>query len=299
MKAVYTFLQKILKLCVNAIFVVQIVLSVTVFIVTVYWFMSLLGWSFFDFAKPIADWAIGLVKTFLPGEMILMPGVSNFDPALLYFDLVALLCVYLGDKLKLKIYETMTHLESSYDIEKHKEEYRFNDELRKEYAAAVQTIQNAGVLVEFDLKLLHSNMYYDEDLSEKLHEREQTVLDAFYNQIRADYQCERAGNKVFVVCEFARADRLLKRIDEITDQLGAALEQQQWVLDKYVSAEGYDKLSKEVLIALEGLLNLRLLNKVVCYSNFVMRYEAEPQRSYDAVIFQKYDQDVWMLVKRA
>jgi hypothetical protein len=293
-----SFLQKILKFFVNIVFLLQIALSVMVFIITVYWFMSLLGWDYFDFAKPIADFAAGMVRIFLPRNAW-GPGITGFELSLLYFDIAALLLVYLGDKLKISIYDAMKRLDISQDKQNLREEYRFNDQLRKEYENTLRDMKNVAVLVEFGLKLAYADMYFAENLAEKLHEREEYVLDAFYKEISKDFRCERKGNKIFVVDEFANADKLLLRIDEAAEKLRVILEAQQWLLDKFVSVEGYGKLTKDVYISLTGLLNLQLTNKMACYSNFVVRYELEQERFYNPVLFGKYEQDVWVLVNKS
>ncbi len=292
------FLQKILKLFVNMVFLVQIALSITVFVVTVYWFMDILGWRYFDFAKPIADLASTLVGVFLPKNSA-GAGLSGIELNLLYFDIIALTLVYLGDKLKVRIYLDMKRLDDRQENSRVKDESRFNDQLRKDYDNTVKDAKNIAVLIEFGLKLAYADMYYQDNLSEKLHEREEYVLNEFCKEIGKSYRCQRRANKIFIVDEYVNTDKLLADIEKVTEKFRLVLGEQKWLLDKFVSIENYDKLTREVYTALEGLLNLHLVNKIVCYPGFALRYGMEPQRMFATVIVGNYQQDVWELVKTA
>jgi hypothetical protein len=71
------------------------------------------------------------------------------------------------------------------------------------------------------------------------------------------------------------------------------------LLDRYIAATGYEKLTSSVRFELEGLLNLRLINKIITNSGFVQRYELEQNKNYWPTVIGKYESEVWELVKQA
>ncbi|MDR1167444.1 MAG: hypothetical protein LBK53_00950 [Heliobacteriaceae bacterium] len=296
MKGFYNLFQKILKLLVNLIFILQIVLTLTVFTVTMYWLMSLLGQNSFDFALPLADFAASTVHIFFNGNI----NGGSFDGTFLVFDIAALLLVFIGNKLKMYIYGLMEDVYFSIEKCNRQEEDNLNEDLQKDYEKSIRRMANSALLLDFELKSLFEDMNISSSAS--LKEAEEQVLKTFYNDVRPFGKCARTGNRVLIMLnDFKKTDSLLKYIDESLNKIRKELRSNRCMLNVCTALETYDAdtPAKKVYELLSKLINLKIKNEIVCFGNFRLRYELELVQSYLTVNKGIYTGvEVWALVKK-
>ena len=81
--------KKMWQMLINIVFIIQIILFIIIFLVTLYWFLDLIDKQFLTFINPLANFVSGLVKIFYR-RMIEVGGVK-IDGSILLFDIFALL----------------------------------------------------------------------------------------------------------------------------------------------------------------------------------------------------------------
>ena len=90
--------RKMWQYLINIVFIIQIILFIIIFLVTLHWFLDLIDKQFLTFVNPLSDFVSNLVKIFYR-RMIEVGGVK-IDGSILLFDIVALLLIWGGSQIK-------------------------------------------------------------------------------------------------------------------------------------------------------------------------------------------------------
>jgi len=304
MVKLYELISSILKFIINAMFVIQITLVIVVFLSACYWFFSLIGFDFFNFAKPIADWITDFVKLFY-AEDILMGGLY-IDASILLFDVAAGLVVFGLTKLKYYIYRAIDIINCKTDKEKQRVEDEFNKNLQKEAEVYIKRFNNAAVLVCFSAKNLFPE--FDGNNKDEAAQKSDEAFNIFYAALKNITGCKfaKTGDKMLILLDnFDKIDNLLNFVGLTIDRIKINMKKKRWFLSSYIAVQIYDnsaKFKEDVYPLLEKLVSIKHPNDILTTSLFGTRYKLQKEQMYNVVLKGSYNfdesYDVWTLIKK-
>ena len=303
---IYKLFQKLLHILINSMFFIQIVLMITVFLTATYWFLSLLGFTAFDFVSPLADLVSDFMHIFYNQEVEI--GGVYVDGSLLLFDLIAVGIVYAATKFKVNLLRFEEILLKQIASCEAKIENRFNAKLQRDVEKQIAQWNNIAILVQFSAKNMLVDAFWGGDEKAGVKEKEDEAFRAFYSSLKNISGCQfaKTDNRMVILCNnFNDSDSIPKYIDVSINRIRITLAKRKWRLYAYTAVDVYDNKTslKDVYPVLEKLLTLRIHDEAICLGNFCMRYDLVPDSEYEPVLKGKYiikdeDTEVWSLVKK-
>lgn len=306
MLLVYKTISKFLQFVLNMLFVIQITLMILVFLTSTYWFLDLIGSNAFNFAAPLANSIIDLIRIFYH-EDIEVGGVY-VDGSLLLFDIIALVLVFSITKFKYYLIRAMESSDASVKNCKLKIEEEFNKQLQTSNEERIKKAKNAAILVKFAAKNSYVDNVWGGNKEEGVKEKEDEAFKIFYAAIKNISGCKfaKTGDMLLILLEdFSKIDNLLNFIYHSVNRIKLNMKKKHWKLNCYMSIDVYDNkidFKSEIYPLMEKLVALKHPNEALCMGNFNLRYNLLDNRLFTFVSKGPYDGfencNVYALVKK-
>lgn len=292
MKLIYKFLSSFCKLLLNLLFLIQLALMILIFLTAAYWFFDLINSSLFAFAEPVASAISNFVKS-LYSHDISMDGVY-IDGSLLLFDIVAAVLVVVLAKFKYYLFKLTEILDYAVIVCNKKDEKKLNEDLKRDAERIIKQYKQAAIVFEFDAKNMQVDSLWGSDKSTGVQSKIDEALKIFYATIKSISGCTfaKTDNKLAImVSDFEKIDNVLIYLEQALKRIKDNMQKQNWELIVYCACDAfYDNTDfrNAVYPNIEKLLNLKFKNEIICYGNFVLRYDMKSAAMY-YLILQKGD----------
>ncbi len=297
--------KKLFKLTEHLLVITQIIAIVLIFIVSLYWFLDLIGSNFMGFMDPFIN-AIKKIMEFQFGKE-LKKGQQGLDGALFIFIMLVLTGLYILSQVKIFLTYSIEALDRQIKIAKEEEEKKFNLQLKAEAHRAILEYKNIILLVKISLKSILKDAFLNNNTTEVSKKQEDTALVMFYNLIKTTEGCNfsKDNNTLIITSKkFENIDNILDALTTAIEKLKFDLKNKRLTLKANIAIDVYtDKvLLKDVYADLKTLLKLNIPNEILCYGNFCNRYELIKKPHFEAYLKGTYDitedENVWALVKK-
>lgn len=268
-------LQKKMYLALQIIVsVFQIILFLTIFSVSLYWFFELLNLHIIDFMQPVADFVRGFIKLFYK-RMIEVNGVS-VDGSILLFDIIALILIFVLSQLNAFFKKEINKIDIIFDKQVSDEEAAFNKQLQTDYESSILKNHNIGILVSYSLKNIMGNSFWENNTQE--YSSNADVDKQIYLLLSKLPGCKvsKSGSQFLLLHnDFEKADFLLYYVNALFAQIDEYVLKRQLSLTTYAAIHPFDDETdvKEVFTLLNRLLSLKIPDEIVCIGEFKLRYE--------------------------
>lgn len=302
----YKTISKFLQFILNALFVIQIALMILIFLTSSYWFLDLIGSNAFEFAAPLANSIIDIMRIFYH-EDIEVGGVF-VDGSLLLFDIIALVLVFCITKFKYYLIRAMENTDVSVKNCKLKLEEEFNKQLQRNNEERIRKAKNAAILVKFAAKNSYVDNVWGGNKEEGVKEKEDEAFKIFYAALKNITGCKFAKTEdmlLILLEDFSKIDNLLNFIYHSVNRIKLNMKKKHWNLNCYMSIDVYDNktdFKSEIYPLMEKLIALKHPNEALCMGNFNLRYNLLDNRLFTFVSKGPYDGfencNVYALVKK-
>ncbi len=296
--------KKMWQMLINIVFIIQIILFIIIFLVTLYWFLDLIDKQFLTFINPLANFVSGLVKIFYR-RMIEVGGVK-IDGSILLFDIFALLVIWGGTQLKDFFDKQITKIDIIIDKVARDQEELFNKQLQEDYEKQQLKNSNLAILISYSLNNVLGNAFWSEQSNDSMEAKEKEVDKQMYYALSKIPGCKvaKSGKQFLILSDkFEQVDYLLDYLKKLLAQMDEYVLRSQMTLTTYIALEPYEKKAdiKKIFTTLNKLLSLKMPGEIICLGSFQLRYEFIKDRKYTPVLKGTYSIDesdkVWTLVK--
>ncbi len=297
--------KKMWQLLINIVFIIQILLFIVIFLVTLHWFLDLINLQFLGFVDSLSNFVSGLVKIFYK-RMIEIGGVK-IDGSILLFDIVALLIIYGGAQLHGFFEKQITKIDIIIDKVARDQEELFNKQLQEDYEKQQLKNSNFAMLISYNLKNVLGNAFWSEQSTDLQDSKEKEVDKQIYYALSKLPGCKvaKSGAQFLLLCpQFERVDDVLNYVLSLLGKIDEFVLKSQMTLTTYVAIEPYDNKAdiKKVFTTLNKLISLKMPGEIVCLGSFQLRYEFLKTRKFTTVLKGTYSIDesdkVWSLIKK-
>lgn len=281
----------------------QIILFLTIFSVSLYWFFELLNLHIIDFMQPVADFVRRFTKLFYK-RMIEVNGVS-VDGSILMFDMIAIILIFAAAWLNTFLKKEINKIDIIFDKLVSDEEDAFNKQLQTDYESSVLKKHNIGILISYSLKNIMGNSFWSE--KQEVSTSNAKVDKYIYSVLSRlpEGKIAKTGSQfLFWYKDFEKIDFLLRHLNTMFIQIEEFLIKNQMQLTTYVAVHPFDDETdvKEVFTMLNRLLSLKIPDEIVCIGEFKLRYEFLKEKKYTIHIMGDYflppDIKVMSIVKK-
>lgn len=295
--------KKIYKFLHFLIGILQILLFLTIFSVTLYWFVDCLNSHVLDFLKPLADFIQGFVKLFYK-QMIEVNGVE-VDGSILLFDIIALFTIIIAAQLSTFLKKQISKIDIIKEKLADEEEDAFNKELRQDYEKSVLKNHNIGILISYNLKKMTGNSYFSEQ--DDVFSTDSEIDKKIYFVLSKISGCKisKTDRQFFLQHDnFEKIDFLLNYINAMFTKIDDLVLQKSILLTTYIAIMAYDDNIdiKNHFILLNKMLALKIPNEMICSGDFTLRYELLKDKKFTTRILADYyippNIKIWAIVKK-
>lgn len=309
MVQVYTFLKKLVKIFIHIIQFTQVCLSGLVFVVALFWVLELAGVNFLSSLVPLMNSITHFVRIFYHQEIVI--GDQFLDGALLFFDLLLIIGIYLLFKLKDFFKYLIESIDYDLSLAKKAREDEFNKQLHKELEKKISKLDNIAILVELRLQNhTFSNIWQKENL-EGVEEKTNEAFKFLHDAMLAVSGCKMAktDNKMLILNnKFDNIEKILDTLCANLSLLNNKYKRQRWLLTYYIGIDLYDKDEnsvKDIYPLIQNFVDLKVPDQILGSSNFNIRYNMFPNQTYELSKNGDYklrcaDEEVcvWRIVKK-
>lgn len=302
-------LKSILKFFTNLTVIAQIIFLISIFLLASYTLFSLVGSHLFDFAAPLSDGVHLLVSTY-SGKPVEMNGQS--DGTVFFACIVMGFLVYFLSKFKKFLDRCFIELKDFQYKCEIKIEDKANEIMQYETNKQIMEYNSAGILIKLSAKDMSIDSFYlnknsFSDFEETKKTKEHELFKELHKQLSYIKECtfSKAGNNLLInLQDLNKIDKLLNYLDVTLQKISKDLKKERWELTSYIAIEAYNNKYplKSCYPALQGLVNLRIPNSIVCFENFCSRYYMVENNLYEAYLKGTYmlpvEKNVWALVKK-
>lgn len=299
-------IKKLCKLTEHLMVIIQIAAILLILVVSLYWFLSLIGSHAMGFMDSFIEAIQNMMETQFGEE--LKKGKEGLDGSLFVFIMLILTVLYILSQVKIFLKYTMEALDRKIKVAKQEEEKRFNLQLKAEAHKAILEYKNIVLLVKISLKPILRDAYLAPYANQTVDKKqEDAALVMFYNLMKAVEGCNfsKDNSTLIITCKkFERVDDILNTLTLAIDKLKMDLKAKKLSLSANIAIDVYtDKvLLKDVYADIKTLLKLNIPNEILCYGNFCNRYELVKKPQFEAYLKGTYDitedENVWALVKK-
>lgn len=262
---------------------VQVTLVFLAFFVILYWIFQIAGATFFAPVAPFFEGIKDFMHLFYNRTVAIDQVSIDFS-----FLLAAFLFLIIAQALKLLV-ESIDYLEKKYDslheYVKQSVENTFNKKLEQQYIAQ-ETLNNRFLMiVQFRLKNLAKDKFFDHDVNEGVEEKTKEVLNEFSKIFGKEFVTQRDFTKeglLLYISYFKDMERIVSEFGECISLLKMKYAEEKWQID-YLSAIDVYAKANEIggkFNRLVKLINTGVKNKIMCFSTFKQRYLIEKNQIY-------------------
>lgn len=302
-------LSLILKFFTNITVIMQIILLISIFLLAAYSFFSVSGSHLFDFAAPLAAGVHIIIDTF-SGKPVVLNGQS--DGTVFFACIVMSFMVWGLSKFKKFLDKCFIELRDfTYKCEV-KIEDKMNLDMEYETNKQIMEYNSAGLLIKLSAKDMSIDSFYlnknsFSDFEEKKKEKEHELFKELHRQLSYIKECtfSKSGNNLLInLDDLNQIDKLLKYLDVTLQKINQDLKKERWEMTTYIAVDAYNNKYplKSCYPNLQGLINLKIPNNILCFENFCNRYYRVGNNLYEAFLKGTYmlpvEKNVWSIVKK-
>lgn len=286
---------------------IQIISIFLIFVVSLYWFLELIGNDFLGFLDSFIQVLKDMMHAQFAGE--LEKGQAGLDGSLFIFIALVGLLLYVISQIKVFLKFQKTSLEKAIIKKREEELVKFNKELQSDVKRQIMEYKNIVVLINISLKSMLKDVYQTHnDVKNIDQKQEDIVMVALYNLLRTTPGCNfsKDGKTLIISAKnFDVVDTILLAIDNSLATLKAQLKPRKLSISSNMAIDVFpDRVKlKDVYEDLKTLLNLNMPNEILCYGNFCNRYEHVKSPKFEAYLKGTYDitddENIWSLVKKS
>lgn len=285
---------------------IQIVSIFMIFVVSLYWFLELIGnhmLSFLDsFIKSMKD----LMQFYFADT--LQKGQAGLDGSLFIFIVCLGMIIYIAAQVKIFLKVQKENLDRKIVKQREDDEIKFNKQLQADVKRKIMEYKNIVMIVDIRLKSLLKDVYATHnDVKNIDPKQEGIVLVALYNMIKTVPNCTftKDGKHLIISSKnFNMVDPLLLTLNNSLVMLKSQLKARKLSINAHMAIDVFpDNVKmKDVYEDLKTLLSLNMPNEILCYGNFCNRYEHVQNPKFEAYLKGTYDitddENVWSLIKK-
>lgn len=284
----------------------QILSIFLIFIVSLYWFLDLIGNGTLSFMEPFIKFVKEMMQAQFGEE--LQKGKSGIDGSLFVFIMLVIVVLYIISQIKIFLKCHKEFLEKAIVKKREQEEVAFNKQLQEDAKRQIMEYKNIVVLINVSLKSLLRDVYQTQnDVKHIDRKQEDIVLVALYNMLKTTPGCtfSKDGRTLIISSKkFEFVDTILFAIDKALATLSNQLKARKLALVSNIAIDVFpDRVKlKDVYEDLKTLLELNMPNEILCYGNFCNRYEYFKDAKFEAYLKGTYeitdDENVWSIIKK-
>lgn len=304
------WLEKQRKICNflnQSLVFVQIILIFIIFIVSLYWFLELIGNDMLSFMDSIITSIKSMMQYYFAED--LKKGQAGLDGSLFVFITLLGIVLYVIAQVKAFLKCRIKVLDKQIVIKREEEEAKFNKELKADAKRQIMKYKNVVLLIHINLKTLLRDVYQTHnDVKHVDKKQEEIVIVALFNMLKKLPNCSFAKDgRVLIVSskDVEVVDTILLTVTTAIETLKAQLKPRKLTLSYNIAVDVFpDTVQlKDVYADLKTLLQLNMPNEILCYGNFCNRYEHIKSPQFEAYLKGTYDitddENVWSLVKKS
>lgn len=262
----------------------QIVLVFLAFATILYWLFQLGGANFIQPVSPFFE----SIKTFthLFYQRTVSIGGSPMVDFSFLIDAIVMLLITWGLK---PVIEYLQFAEKKYDkiyaFLKKKMENSFNTELEKNYIQQENKIDKFIILLNFEVKDLTKDPFYNRNASNDIEEKLKKVSTDFFQSFSEENKCDRRIMPEGMFLYFDNindVDKTILNLENIIGYIKRKYISEQLQVNFIASIDAYSD-KNEILTRIKKLINLNKLNlkdKITCLSTFKHRYSLIEHKKY-------------------
>ena len=299
--------RKICNFLNQSLVFVQIILIFIIFIVSLYWFLELIGKSMLSFMDPFISSIKATMQLYFAED--LKKGQAGLDGSLFIFIAMLGVTLYIMSQVKTFLKYRVKVLDKQLVIKRQEEEIKFNKELKADAKRQIMKYKNVALLIHINLKTLLKDVYQTHnDVKHVDKKQEEIVIVALFNMLKKLPNCSFAKDgRVLIVSskDVEAVDTILLTVSNAIDTLKAQLKPRKLTLSYNIAVDVFpDTVQlKDIYADLKTLLQLNMPNEILCYGNFCNRYEHIKSPQFEAYLKGTYDitedENVWSLVKKS
>lgn len=285
---------------------IQIAAILLIFLVSLYWFLELIGNNMLSFLDVFMKGIKSLMQAHFADS--LQKGQAGLDGSLFIFIAILGTALYIISQLKIFMKYHKVLLDKKIVEQREVEEKKFNVGLQAEAKKQIMRYNNVIVLVKLTLKSLLREVYATHNDVKHIDEQQEgVVLTALYNMIKTLPNCKfTKDGKILIISSnnFDMADQILISIDKALSQIKIKLKERKLTVTTNMAIDVFpDKMHlKDVYADLKTLLQLNMPDEILCYGNFCNRYEHYKNAGFEPYLKGTYDitddENVWSLFKK-
>ena len=204
------------------------------------------------------------------------------------FLLAAFLFLLFAQALKLLV-ESIGYLEKKYDkvheYVRKSSENAFNKSLERQYISQETLNSRFLMIVQFSLKNLAKDKFFDHDLEEGVEEKTKEVLSEFAKIFGKEFVTQKDFIKeglLLYISHFKDMERIVGEFGQCISSLKTKYAEEKWqvnylsAIDVYAKANEIQGKFKRLVM----LINIGVKNKITCFSTFKQRYLIEKNPIY-------------------
>ncbi len=298
--------RQLFKLLEQLLVLIQIVTIFTVFIVSLYWFLELIGNDFLSFMDPFIKSIKDVMMAHFAEE--LKKGQAGLDGSLFVFIALLGVTLYVVSQVKIFAKYKVTSIDKRLIVKRQQEEERFNQELKAEAKKQIMEYHNIVVLIHVTLKTLLKDIYQTHnDVKNIDKKQEEIVIVALFNMLKSLPGCRfsKDGRTLIITSQkFDMVDTILATVSDAISKLKAQLKPRKLTISTNMAIDVYpDSVKvKDIYADIKTLLQLNMPDEILCYGNFCNRYQYVKNPKFTAYLKGTYeiteDENVWSLVKK-
>lgn len=298
--------RKLCHIFEQAMVFVQIIAIFLIFLVSLYWFLELIGNGMLSFLDSFIKCVRDLMQLYFADS--LQKGQAGLDGSLFIFIVLLGMTIYVSAQVKIFLKFKKETLDRSIIKQREDDEIKFNKHLQEDVRRKILEYKNIVMIVDVRLKSLLKDVYAAHNDVKNIDEKQESVvLVALYNMIKTVPNCTFTKDGKYLIISsknFNMVDPLLLTLNNSLVMLKNQLKARKLAIDVHMAIDVFpDNVHmKDVYADLKTLLNLNMPNEILCYGNFCNRYEHVQSPNFEAYLKGTYDitddENVWSLIKK-
>lgn len=270
---------------------IQVALVFLAFFVILYWIFQIAGAKFIEVFAPFFESIKTLMHTFYNRTVTIDQVSIDFS-----FLLASFIILLTAQGLKL-LAESIEFLEKKYDTIysyfKKEEEKLFNKNLERQYIAQEALNSRFLMIIQFDVKNLAKDSFFDHDVNEGVEEKKKEVLDEFAKIFGKDFVTQKDfvdEGLLLYLSHFKNMERIVSEFAQCVKLLKEKYLNEKWQINYIAAIDVYGRANEIKLKfnRLIMLMNIGLKNKIACFSTFKQRYLIEKNPIYKVECYGAY-----------
>lgn len=305
MLPIYIWLKRLVKALTNLVFVIQMILSIIIFLTAGYWLCTLLGINLLSFMQPFTVKIMSLTHMFYHQQA--QVGEQEFDGSVLLFDIILLGIIIFLSKVRSDLEKYKSHISQQIDRANRELEDEFNKKLERETQKNLMKYNKFAILIRIKLKSCSINNVWGIDKNDDQKKQQDAIIQEFEKSLfefKALKVAKSGDNILILGSDFNNIDKYLVHIVTILSKIKNEQRKKRWIVDVYMGLSIYSGNEiKQVYSDMQKLLDLELSWEFLCIGNFCIKYEMNKFNQFTVekrghYMINDAETSVWRLVKK-